>query len=292
MSTIQCNHQQCQHTFPIYEVNDHLQLCIHPWSDNMKRQWQQCYHLLILIIYTEDVLSHIQTTSNHMGQDLESREDVPTPPSPNPARNFAHHNGDEVLHDPGAKWHNVQAILVVNSKQLASPYPARVCSNTCHWLLYKLAYKVKHKYTLAEEHDVHDFQSYVTFGHTIQRSVISAERHMNAPMIHQSLQSNWGTHCLHFSNIADGTWQEEHAWLFGHHWACVESTLHKLPISPSCWWGYGKHLLEIYWLLQQMPSMKYCMLDQGQISLVPCGIHPLPMLVLHCKGHHLSLHHS
>jgi hypothetical protein len=76
---------------------------------------------------------------------------------------------------------------------------------------------LKHKYTLAEEHDVHDFQNSVTFWHTIQHSVISAEHPMNATMTHQPLQCNQGTHCLHFSNVADGTWQEEHAWLFGHH---------------------------------------------------------------------------
>ena len=75
-----------------------------------------------------------------MGQDLESREEVPTPPSPNSAWDFAHHNGHEVLHDPGAKWHNAQAVLVVNGKQSASPYPVRVCSNTGHWLSYKLAH--------------------------------------------------------------------------------------------------------------------------------------------------------
>jgi hypothetical protein len=32
-----------------------------------------------------------------------SREDVSTPSSPNPARDFAHHNGDELLHCPEAK---------------------------------------------------------------------------------------------------------------------------------------------------------------------------------------------
>jgi hypothetical protein len=52
-------------------------------------------------------------------------------------------------------------------------------------------------------------------------------------------------HCLHFSNAADGRWQE-HTWLLGS-WARVESTLHKLFISPSCWWGYGKQLLERFW---------------------------------------------
>jgi hypothetical protein len=76
---------------------------------------------------------------------------------------------------------------------------------------------VKHKYTSAEEHDVHDFQSSMTFGHTIQPSVISAKSQMNAPMVRQPLQSNRGKHCLHFSNIADGTWQEERTWHFGHH---------------------------------------------------------------------------
>ena len=38
-----------------------------------------------------------------MGQDLKSREDVPTPPSPSNAPDFAHHDCDEVLHCPGAK---------------------------------------------------------------------------------------------------------------------------------------------------------------------------------------------
>jgi len=45
----------------------------------------------------------MQTTSNHIGQDLESRKDVPTPPSPKVAQDFAHHNDDEVLLYPGAK---------------------------------------------------------------------------------------------------------------------------------------------------------------------------------------------
>jgi hypothetical protein len=30
MSSTQCNHQHCPHTFPIYVVNDQLQLCIRP----------------------------------------------------------------------------------------------------------------------------------------------------------------------------------------------------------------------------------------------------------------------
>jgi len=38
-----------------------------------------------------------------MGQDLESREDVPAPPSPKVAADFAHHDGDGVLHYPAAK---------------------------------------------------------------------------------------------------------------------------------------------------------------------------------------------
>jgi hypothetical protein len=51
---------------------------------------------------------------------------------------------------------------------------------------------------------------------------------------------------------------QEHAWLFGHCWACVESTLHILFVSLSSWWGYCKHLLERFKLLRQLPCMKYC----------------------------------
>jgi hypothetical protein len=39
----------------------------------------------------------VKTTNNHMGQNLESREDVPTPLSPNVAPDFVHHDGDEML---------------------------------------------------------------------------------------------------------------------------------------------------------------------------------------------------
>jgi len=45
----------------------------------------------------------MQITNNHMGQDLESREDMPTPPYHNIAPDFTHHDGDEVLHFLGTK---------------------------------------------------------------------------------------------------------------------------------------------------------------------------------------------
>jgi len=51
----------------------------------------------------EDVLSHLQTTSNHMGRDLENTEDAPTLPSPIVVPDFAHHNGYDLLHCPGVK---------------------------------------------------------------------------------------------------------------------------------------------------------------------------------------------
>jgi hypothetical protein len=57
-----------------------------------------------------------------MGQNLESREDVPTLLSPNVAPDFAHHDGDEVLRCPGAKWHHTPAFLVVYGEEPASPY--------------------------------------------------------------------------------------------------------------------------------------------------------------------------
>jgi hypothetical protein len=38
-----------------------------------------------------------------MGQDMESRKNVPSPLNTDVATDFAHHYGDEVLHCPGAK---------------------------------------------------------------------------------------------------------------------------------------------------------------------------------------------
>jgi hypothetical protein len=50
-------------------------------------------------------------------------------------------------------------------------------------------------------------------------------------------------HCLHFSNAAYGWWQK-HAWFFGHRWARMKYTMHKLLVSPGCWWGNYKYLLD------------------------------------------------
>ena len=120
MSSTQCNHQHCPNTFPIYVINNQLQLCIHLCSDDVKRQRQQCwYHPLIQIVYPKDVLSHMQT-SNQMGRGLESGKVVPPPPSSNSVLDIPHHDGDEVLHCPAAKWHHVQALLVVYSAEAAS----------------------------------------------------------------------------------------------------------------------------------------------------------------------------
>jgi hypothetical protein len=47
---------------------------------------------------------------------------MPTPPSSNVAPDFAHHDDDEVLCCPGAKWHHAPAVLVVYGEEPASPY--------------------------------------------------------------------------------------------------------------------------------------------------------------------------
>jgi len=44
------------------------------------------------IVYTEDVLSHLQATSNHMGRHQENRADMPTPSHHNVAPDFAYNN--------------------------------------------------------------------------------------------------------------------------------------------------------------------------------------------------------
>jgi hypothetical protein len=43
----------------------------------------------------------VKTTNNHVGRDLESREDVPTLFSPKVAPDLAHHDGDEALEQNG-----------------------------------------------------------------------------------------------------------------------------------------------------------------------------------------------
>jgi hypothetical protein len=64
----------------------------------MKRGSDSIVDHLIQIVYPEDVISHVQTTGNHREHDMESRNDVPTPHSPNIPPDFVHHNGDVVLH--------------------------------------------------------------------------------------------------------------------------------------------------------------------------------------------------
>jgi hypothetical protein len=64
--------------------------------------------------------------TNHTRQDLESRNDVPTPSNPSVAPTYAHCNGSEVMHLPGVQCHHAQAVLVVYSEEPASLYPARV----------------------------------------------------------------------------------------------------------------------------------------------------------------------
>lgn len=63
------------------------------------------------------------------------------------------------------------------------------------------------------------------------------------------LKCNGGMHCHHFSSGADGWCWDEHARPFGHCGTCVDSTLHILNVSISCWWGCSKHLLDRFQLL-------------------------------------------
>jgi hypothetical protein len=65
-----------------------------------------------------------QSVSNHMGLDVERREEVPKHPSPHAEPDFEHHNGNEVLHCAAAKRHHAPGVLVVYSKQPDLPYPA------------------------------------------------------------------------------------------------------------------------------------------------------------------------
>ena len=154
----QCNQQHSPHTFPICVI-DKLQLCIHPCSYDVQWLWQQCWHHLpIQIIYPKDILSHVLATIHHTGQDLESREDVPTHPTPNIAPDFTHRSGEEVLHCPGTIWYHAQAVLVVYGEE--PPDILQKCAVILVIDYHKSWHgMVKHKAISAEEHDMHDFQA-------------------------------------------------------------------------------------------------------------------------------------
>ena len=48
----------------------------------------------------------------------------------------------------------------------------------------------------------------MTFGHSVQHSVVSAESQMTASMTCQLLKCDQGVDCLHCFNAAGGWWQE------------------------------------------------------------------------------------
>jgi hypothetical protein len=166
-----------------------------------------------------------------MGQVLESREEVPTLPSPNPARDFAHHNGDEVLHDPGAKWHNAQAVLVVNGKQPASPYLARVFSNTGHWELYILAHNGQ-----AQEHS--GWRTWCAWFSEL-RDILT---HHSALSFQLSVK-----------------WM--HPWLINHYYAIEE---HIAFIFRRCRWDIARRTCMALW-----SSLSMCGIHSAQTSHFP-----------------------
>jgi hypothetical protein len=85
---------------------------------------------------------------------------------------------------------------------------------------------VMHKSTAAEEQKCMTFRAFglkhaisflVPFGCAIQHSFIVAEGQMNVSMTRQPIKCDQGMRCLHFCNSTGGWWQEERAWLLGHH---------------------------------------------------------------------------
>jgi len=176
MSSTECKNQHCPHTLPIYMVNYELQLCIYPSSDNVKRQWQQCwYHLPIQIVHPEDILSHMWTPSNHMWQDLDSREVV-----------LPHLIMQECAvifsTDYHSNWHEM-----VQHKSI-------------------FGWKTRHAWLPGHPDCAVQFSYSVTLGHASQHSVISADGQTNTSMTCQLLKCDREMHCLHFSNAADRWW--------------------------------------------------------------------------------------
>jgi len=138
----------------------------------------------------------MQTTNNQMGRDLKSRKVVPQYPSPNTMLDFAHHDGNEVLHCCGAKWHHAQALLVVYSAE-----PASNILKTCTVILDADCFTNWQKMvntspsqlknmmcmTTKAPRLLHAPSSSVTLGQATQHFVVSYEGQMTASMTHQLL---------------------------------------------------------------------------------------------------------
>ena len=110
----------------------------------------------------KDVLSHLQTTSNHIGRDLESREDVPKTPSPEVGPDFSHHDGDEVLHileQNDTMLKQFRLLTVKRPPHFILQECAVILANNSPTNWYRM---VMYKSISAKEHDVHDFQSTLT----------------------------------------------------------------------------------------------------------------------------------
>ena len=176
-------------------------------------------------------------------------DDVPTPPSPSVPPDFAHHDGDKVLHRPGAKLHHAQALHVCG-EQPASPYPARVRSNIGQWSSYQLAQNAQVQVHLGwrtwrawlprHPDRAVQFSSSVTFGHAIQHSLFWAIGQMNVSTTRQPLKCDREMHCLHFSKAADGWWQE-HAQL------SLWSSLSTSGLRSAQTFRFPKLLVRIRW---------------------------------------------
>jgi hypothetical protein len=84
----------------------------------------------------------------------------------------------------------------------------------------------------------------------IHHSVLSAGEGVSSDCIHDTLmfKVQW-RNTLPSVLQCRSWWSDECAIPFGHCWECMESTLHILNVSISCWWGYSKRLLERFQLL-------------------------------------------
>ena len=244
MSCTQCSDQHCPHTFPICVLSDQPQRCIHPCSDDVQTPWQQCwYRLQIQIIHPADVLSLVQRSSNKSSEIW--RVDRLCQHLPAPASHLILHITVAMMccNVQEQNDNQAQAVQAVCEEHAACPYPVTVLSNIGHWPSYHLAQdgqaqvnfgRRTRRACLSEHTDCAvQSSSSVAFRRAIRHSVFSAEGQMNASMTRRPLKWDEGMHCLHFCDTADVWWQDECAWLLGHLWAHVESTLNRLYFPPK-----------------------------------------------------------
>jgi len=143
----------------------------------------------------------------------------------------------------------------------------------CHTNWHRM---IKYKSILAEECDQHNFQNQMSVPCNFFLGNIWAH---HSEFWHFSWRSNECIHDLstvkiwltkYTAFIYPCCWWVEarrtHTWFFGHHRVLVESTLHRLFVSLSCWSGYGTFAGQILTFVATVTHIILCICSRTNFT--------------------------